>query len=178
MKNIFLKTIGGTALAILMMTMFANISVSAQDKTDGQQTGNLFPEPFGNSKPNIEGVWKTTVTQRNCQTGDPIRVFRGLSTFHQGGTSSEIAAVSSPALRSAGHGIWEKETRTTFSTSFIFLRFNPDGTYAGTQITNQLLTISGRNGNNFDASGTIQIFDANDNLLGSGCATAVGTRFQ
>ncbi len=178
MKNEILKTIGGMALAIMLVMLFANISVSAQDNSNGQKTENLFPGPFGNSKSDIEGVWRTTVTQRNCQTGEVIRVFRGLSTFHHGGTSSEIAALSSPALRSAGHGTWEKESRTTFSTAFIFLRFNPDGTYAGTQITNQLLTVSSRNGDAFDASGTIQVYDANDNLLGAGCATAVGSRFQ
>lgn len=173
MKNKFMQTTAGTFLALLVLLGTSQIFVCGQEKVNGEGFGI-----FGNSKPTIEGVWQTTVTQRNCQTGEAIRSFRGLSTFHEGGTVSETAAGSSPTLRSPGHGVWEKESRTSFSGSFIFLRFNADGTFAGTQKTTQTFVISGRNGSIFDSTGTVQVFDANDNLLGSGCATAVGTRFE
>ncbi|MEP7039106.1 MAG: hypothetical protein ABI891_12290 [Acidobacteriota bacterium] len=190
MKNTFLKTIGAFALAILMSAMFMQISVSAQDKSDTQQideqTNNSFPDPFGRSAQSIEGVWRTTVTQRNCQTGDAIRTFRGLVTFHQGGTISETSTAIGPALRSAGHGVWEKVSPTEYFGTFAFLVFSPDGTFVGTQkITQNFVLgnvlggfIGNRSKDNYSASGTLQFSDVNDNLIVSGCATSVATRFQ
>jgi hypothetical protein len=39
----------------------------------------------------ITGVWRTVITQRNCQTGEPGASFPGLWTFHAGGTMSNTA---------------------------------------------------------------------------------------
>lgn len=103
--------------------------------------------------------------------------FRGISSFHEGGTMSETAASSSPSLRSAAHGVWERESRGTYSASFIFLRFNPDGTFAGTQKTTATNILSG-NGNTYNSTASIQVLDPNNNVLFAGCATAVGARFQ
>src|SRR6266849_4766838 len=46
----------------------------------------------------IRGVWRTVVTGRNCQTGEPVGSLLGLFTFNQGGTMSEygIGPGSSP----------------------------------------------------------------------------------
>ena len=60
----------------------------------------------------LVGAWRTEVTVRNCQTGNPVApLFPGLFTFHEGGTMSEygIGPGSSPALRSPGHGVWQRE---------------------------------------------------------------------
>jgi hypothetical protein len=173
MKNKFMQTIVGTFLALLMLFGATQIFVSGQES----ETVRL-PTPFGSSTQSIEGVWQTTVTQRNCQTGDVMRTFRGLSVYHEGGTVSETSAALSPALRSPGYGFWEKESRSTYSSSFIFQRFNPDGTFAGTQQTTSTIVVGGRNGNIYDTTTSIQVFDANNNLLGTGCATATATRFE
>ena len=167
-----MQTTAGTFLALLMLFGATQIFVSGQEN---ETVG--FPVSSGRSGNSIEGVWQTTVTLRNCQTGDVIRIFRGLTTFHEGGTISESSAALSPALRSLGHGVWEKESRTTYSGSFIFQRFNPDGTFAGTQKTT-VTNVIGRSGNTYDSTASIQVFDANNNLLGTGCATAIGTRFE
>ena len=172
MKNKFMQRIAGTLLVLLIVFGATQIFVSGQEKESDS------PErSFGNSKLGIQGVWQTTVTQRNCQTGDVIRTFRGLSAYHEGGTMSETSAALSPALRSPGYGVWEKESRSTYSSSFIFQRFNPDGTFAGTQQTTSTIILSNR-GNTYDTTTSIQVFDANNNLLGMGCATATATRFD
>jgi hypothetical protein len=168
MKNTFLKLIGVAASAILLLAVFAQIPVSTQI---------LQELPSGQPR-SIEGVWQTTVTQRNCQTGDVIRTFRGLSAYHEGGTMSETSAALSPALRSPGYGVWDKESYSTYSSSFIFQRFNPDGTFAGTQQTTSTITLGSRDGNTYNTTTSIQVFDANNNLLGTGCATATATRFE
>ena len=171
-----MQTTAGTFLALLMLFGAAQIFVSGQTD-DRNNSKTLFPLPT-HARESIEGVWQTTVTQRNCQTGNVIRTFRGLSTYHEGGTVSETSAALSPALRSPGHGVWEKESHSTFSSSFIFLFFNPDGTLAGTQKITSTIVLGGRNGNTYDTTTSIQVFDVNNNLLGTGCATATATRFE
>lgn len=166
-----MKTRGGAFFAIVLLFGASQIRVTGQehDAAGGTSGGPVF---------NMEGTWQTVVTQRNCQTGDVIRVFKGLSTYNEGGTMMESAASSSPLLRSTSHGVWQRESRTTFTASFVFLRFNPDGTFAGTQRTTITNVLTGRRGDTYDSTASIQVFDANDNLLGSGCATAAGTRLQ
>lgn len=173
MKNKFVQITAGTFLALLMIFGATQIFVSGQEKESVDLSGG-----FGRLTRGIEGVWQTTVTQRNCQTGDALRTFRGLTVYHEGGTVSETSAALSPALRGPGYGFWEKESRSTYTSSFIFQRFNPDGTFAGTQQTTSTITLGGRNGNTYDTTTAIQVFDANSNLLGTGCATATAARFE
>ena len=165
MKNIFMKITGGVLLALLLGFGAAQTLVSGQEKGSERSIRSL------------EGVWRTTVTQRNCQTGDIIRVFRGLSVYHEGGTMSETSTALPPAARSAGYGVWDKDGHSTYSGSFVFLRFNPDGTFAGTQKTTSSIVV-GPTGDTYDTTTSIQVYDANDNLLGTGCATATATRFE
>ena len=158
-----MKIASGMLLALLLV--LGATQVSGQEKESGRQMRSL------------EGVWQTTVTQRNCQTGDVIRVFQGLSVYHEGGTVSETSAALGPALRSPGYGVWDKDGHSTYSASFIFLRFNPDGTFAGTQKTTSSIVL-GTSGTTYDTTTSIQVYDVNGNLLGTGCATATATRFE
>jgi hypothetical protein len=59
----------------------------------------------------------------------------------------------------------------------MFLRFNPDGTFAGTQKITVTNVLTG-SGDTYDSTASIQVLDPNNNVLFTGCATAVGTRFQ
>ena len=89
---------------------------------------------------------------------------------------SETAASLSPSLRSPGHGVWERESPGTYRGSFIYLRFNANGTFVGTQkitVTN----VPTGNGDTYDSTASVQVLDPDDNVLFTGCATAVGTRF-
>jgi hypothetical protein len=179
MKKTFLKTIGGAALAILMLAMFAQIQVSAQV---------LENIPLEQSR-GIVGAWRTAITQRNCQTGLPLGpAFRGLFTFNKGGTMSEygIGPGLSPALRSPGHGVWEQisgggrifsSVFRNYSFKFIFYRYDASGVFIGSSKITGALEL-GESGDGFTSSSTIEVFNANDNLIVTGCATAVGTRIE
>jgi hypothetical protein len=175
MKNKLLQTTVGTAIALMMLFAASHIFVSGQEGAMGGVEDRFYsPE---NPRQAIEGVWQTTVTLRVCQTGDPIRTFRGLTTYHEGGTVSEFSAGSSPVLRSPAHGTWKRVDRATYTGSFIFLRFNADGTFAGTQkttVTNELSPDE----NTYDSTAAVQILDVTDNVVAALCATAVGTRFE
>ena len=94
------------AFAVISALTGTATIVSAQG-TQNKQSAS----PSNVSARTIRGVWRTVVTPYNCQTGQPILTLSGLFTFNQGGTMSEygIGPGSSPALRSPGHGVWQRE---------------------------------------------------------------------
>ena len=128
----------------------------------------------------LRGVWRTVVTPRNCQTGEAFPSLQGLFTFNQGGTMSEygIGPGSSPALRSPGHGVWKREHGWhDYSFAFTFYRYNASAALIGSQKVTAALEL-GASGDAFVSRSVIEILDVNDNAIGIGCATAVGTRFE
>ena len=180
MKNTFLKTFGSTALAILMMTAFAQISVSGQDKGNleesmAQDRGGL-PGPDQPSRA-LVGVWDIQVTGRNCQTGAVIRTFSAMHTYMRGGTMSDWGTGTLPSLRSPGMGVWSYESGRRYVTAFQFFRFNADGTPAGKQISRAQLEL-GYDGNSNTTTSTAQVLDLNGNVIQTNCSTATATRFQ
>ena len=183
MKNTLTKKIGGMTLAILMCAAFAQIRVFAQedikiaDQNAEQMTQNLSSErEDGNT---LTGVWETVVTPRNCMTGVPVAPdFQGLITFNEGGTLAEIAGGGNPALRSPGHGIWQRTSgRRNYSMKFIFLRFNASGVLIGKQRITQTLRLSA-DGDQSTSNGIVEVLDLNGNVLGGGCSTSTATRFE
>jgi hypothetical protein len=128
----------------------------------------------------IRGVWRTVVTGRNCQTGEPLGSLPGLFTFNQGGTMSEfgIGPGSTPALRSPGHGVWQREQGwQEYSFAFTYYRYNASGVFIGSQKVTGALKL-GPDDDEFATTSVIEVFDVTGNLIGTGCATAAGTRFE
>lgn len=170
MKITFLKVMARTGSAFLLIIVFAQVWVFAQNTT-GKQI------QIGNDAGKIVGVWNAHVTVRNCQTGAAIQNFRSLLTFAAGGTMQETTAGTAPNLRTPGHGIWRHLGENRFSNAFKFFRFNHDGTYAGWQKISQQIDLSA-DGKQFTATASIEIYDADDKLAQTGCATATATRFE
>ena len=180
MKNTILKTIGAMALAILMLAMFTQISVSAQDIVDEQQIEEQTLEDLsvqGDNSRRLEGVWDIQVTGRNCQTGEVIRVFPSMFTMMQGGTMKEWGSGNAPSTRGSGHGVWSHQNGRRYTSAFQFFRFNADGTHAGRQIIRQQIELS-RSGNSFTSTALAQVFDVSGNVIANNCSTGVGTRFE
>lgn len=149
--------------------------VSAQS---GQERQSSVASPANAGT--IRGVWRTIVTPRNCQTDDPFPSLAGLFTFNQGGTMSEygIGPGASPSLRSPGHGVWRREHGwQDYSFAFTFYRYNATGILLGSQkVTAALDLFAG--GDEFASRSVIEVLDLNDNVIGTGCATAAGKRFD
>ena len=185
MKNTILKTIGGAALAILMMTIFAQVRVSAQQQEDliaseeksGEQTSDEDLATRRNNTRRLEGVWNHTNIRRNCATGDAIQTFAVMHTYMRGGTMSDWGTGSPPSLRSNGQGIWNYQSNRRFTTAFQFFRFNADGTYAGKQVVREQIQLS-HDGNSYNASATAQVFDAGGNVIANNCSTGIAVRFE
>jgi hypothetical protein len=133
------------------------------------------------SERTIEGVWRTVVTLRNCQTGQPVAPsFRGLFTFHEGGTMSEfgVGPGSTPALRSPGHGVWQREHGwQQHSFTFTHYNYNVSGVLTGSVKIRASVEL-GASGDELTTSSESQILDPNDNVVAVGCATAAGTRLE
>ena len=163
-------------MAAAMITPFI-VTVPAHWNSSVQLKASSAPQSA--SQRTVEGVWRTVVTPRNCQTGEALGplVIRGLFTFHEGGTVSEfgVAPGSTPALRSPGHGVWQREHGwQDYSFAFIHNRYDATGAFLGTQVVRATLELDG-SGDALSTQATVRVFDANDALIGTFCATAAGT---
>jgi hypothetical protein len=157
-------------------TLAMTVSLAAAQDTQPRQSSTTSTA----SERTIQGVWRTVVTPRNCQTGEAILTLSGLFTFNQGGTMSEygIGPGSSPALRSPGHGVWQREHGwQDYSFAFTYYRYNASGVFLGSQKVAAALAL-GASGDEFASRSAIEILDVNGTVIGSGCATAVGARFE
>ena len=165
MKNTWVKAIGGTALALsLLLVGGAQMFGSGQNNERHQRS--------------IEGAWRTTVTIRNCQTGAPITTFQGLQTFNEGGTLAETAGGGPPSSRSPGHGVWNREHgRQHYSFAFMFDRYNPDGTFAGSTTVRGDVTLDA-SGDEMTVVSANELFNPAGQLIATGCSTATATRFE
>jgi hypothetical protein len=164
--------IGFVAVSALTITV---PSISARSGRKEQSSATSAPDAR-----TITGAWRTVVTARNCQTGDPLGSLPGLFTFNEGGTMSEygIAPGSSPALRSPGHGIWQREPGwQEYSFAFTYYRYSASGAFIGSQRVTGSLEL-GSGGDEFATTSAIEILDVNGTPVGAGCGTAVGTRFE
>ena len=122
----------------------------------------------------VEGTWRTVVTPINCQTGVPVSApFPGILTFSKGGTLTGTSATVTSAF-----GVWgaDKGPRS-YTFAFTNLRYDPAGVVIGSQVVRQTLTL-GESGDEFTTTGTVQFLNLNGTVVGSGCASSTGTRFE
>ncbi len=159
MKQAFLISV----LSLLMAVGGMQISVSGQSD-EGHE-------------PSLVGVWVTEVTRRNCETGEPIAATGRIQlTFAEGGTLLETIGPS--ILRSPGNGIWKREHGwNEYSYAVRFMRFDAAGSFIGSGVVRAALTLD-ETGDHYTSTATNDVLDVNGNVIGSGCATSVSTRFS
>ena len=164
MKTSKLKTTFVLTLTLLFAVCISQSFAAGQQINKGEAKG-------------LEGTWLADVTLRNCQTGDAIRSFQGLVTFVRGGQMLETANASSSALCSPGHGTWSGNYGQGYTSVFMFFRFNPDGTYAGTQKVIGQAQI-GSDPDEFTGTSTIEIYNPLGTLVATACVSQTGRRLQ
>src|SRR5829696_1265016 len=82
----------------------------------------------------IQGSWTGYINIQNCVSGDVLAgPFKGITTFHQGGTLSETRVASPTSPRGPGHGIWYRSGARQFMVKIVIQRFDVNGLLAGTQ---------------------------------------------
>lgn len=173
MKNKFAKTTAFAAV-ILAIVIAAQISVNGQEM-EGKDS---FYAP-SNPTDRLIGVWETTVTPRNCVTGEQLAPsFIGLITFHQGGTLSEYGANPATPFRTPGHGVWQRGWRGegSYYFEFTFIPLTPAGAPVGRLAVNQTLEIA-RHSNTGSSSGSFRLTNTSGVVIGTGCSTSTATKF-
>ena len=128
-------------------------------------------------EPSLVGVWLTQVTRRNCDTGEPIAAPGRIQlTFAEGGTFLETIGPST--LRSPGNGIWKREHGwNEYSYALRFMRYDAAGVFVGSGVVRGAITLD-ETGDHSTATATNDVLDVNGNVISSGCATSVSTRFS
>ena len=165
-------------MAFVTFAVISALTITAPAvSSQGVQNQQSSPS---SSTATVRGVWRTVVTPRNCQTDEPITSFPGLFTFNEGGTMAEygINPGSSPALRSPGHGFWQREHGwQAYSLVFTYYRYNASGVFLGSQKITASLELSAGSAE-FATRSAIEVLDVDGNVIGTGCATAAGTRLE
>ena len=125
----------------------------------------------------LVGVWVTEVTRRNCETGEPIAATGRIQlTYAEGGTLLETIGPS--IVRSPGNGIWKREHGwNEYSYALRFMRYDAAGVFVGSGVVRGAITLD-ETGDHYTATATNDVLDAAGNVIGSGCATSVSTRFS
>jgi hypothetical protein len=128
----------------------------------------------------IEGVWQVSRQGVNCNdpsqhTGPP---FPALMTFHHDGTVT--GATKSPVtgpFDTPEYGSWEREPGAqNYSFREVNYRYDANGTFVGQLVITANVELT--DGNSFTYSATIQLFDANGNLIATLCGRGTAARFE
>ncbi|HEX3320223.1 MAG TPA: hypothetical protein VHR84_05945 [Terriglobales bacterium] len=127
----------------------------------------------------LQGTWRVQVNLVNCSNGQNLGPsFSSLLMFNRGGTLSGTTrnAAFSPGQRTSDFGIWRQTGPNTYSAdSEAFILFTSNLFQSGSQRITQSITLGG---NSFESTAITRFYDTNGSLLISGCAHAVGTRYE
>jgi hypothetical protein len=132
-----------------------------------------------NHTPTIEGVWQ--VTRGGFACNDPnqtvLGTFPALMTFHRDGTLT--AAAKSPVtgpFDTPEHGLWQREPGSqSYSFRDVAYRYDGNGTFLGPLVLTANVELT--DANSFIYIATIEIVDANGNLVETRCGRGTATRF-
>ena len=173
-----MKIIGAMS-AILMIAVFANISMFAQDKDDELQNENQTQENWRQVRYDrlLEGSWNVQVTRRNCQTGEAQVSFPTMSNFNRGGTMNDYGIAMAPSGRGTSFGVWNHQSGRRFTNNFQFFLFGADGITTGRQIIKRQIEVS-RFGSTYTATGAVEVFNTAGTVVATVCTTETATRFE
>ena len=165
--------IAALVLGCLLVLGFG-LTAMAQSATAGSHDGHE-----GAWRDGLEGTWNAQLTVRNCD--DPNIVLRppfpAIFAYAEGGTLTYTTAGQLPSLSTTGLGVWNHMDGHTYrAVSEVFI-FSPAGAWTSTHRLTRVIELD-RDADKYTDSIALEIFDTNDNLIGTGCATAVASRLK
>jgi hypothetical protein len=140
----------------------------------GAVAAEAAQEQKGQEQRGIEGVWYVSVTAVSCATGATLFTGRAILMFIDGGTLTEIA---DRANRSTGLGTWRHLGGTSYTALEKFIDYTAAGGFNGTEVITREIELE-KNAEEYTATATTEVFNAADQLIRTGCATATATRFE
>lgn len=121
----------------------------------------------------LEGVWNVSVSVTDCNTGAIIRTVHSLQAYHHDGTVNETANTAS---RGMSLGVWRVAGGQMYNDSFYFYRYTSTGTFASLAHATNTITLT--DAGHYTSVGKVLDFDANGNLLSTGCVVHTAFRME
>jgi len=149
--------------------------------------GTLRADELSDGSRTLEGTWRMEVTTKSCTSGAPLLTFRAYLTFARGGTMTGTTASPAfkPGQRTSDHGVWRRTGAHTYdAASEAFILFDSPASppapplLRGWQWIGQQIAIDPHDHDRLDSDARTEFHDMAGNVLSSGCATAVGRRFE
>lgn len=122
----------------------------------------------------IEGLWSSQVSLTNCSTGVVTRSFTALNLFEHGGTVLDTDN-QPPTSHGPGFGVWASGGDLQYVSAFAFYRYNPDGSFAGTQEISRTITLS-PDKKGFTSKISAALRDSTGTVIGTSCGTETASR--
>lgn len=151
-------------LLALSLVLLSATSTAQQPATTG-----LPPIPANR----IVGLWQVSVTVSPC-AGGPARSFIAYSTYHAGGTLSDTNATP-PNTRGPGHGVWQYQGGSQYTSRFQFFRYLPDGSYDGVSDIRTETTL-GADGMEYSTEVRARLLNPDGSLRADLCGIGVAQR--
>ena len=154
------RTLAGATALIAVAALVAAGAIYASSGDDGRSQG---------ANP-IIGSWEVTVDR-----GPQLPPVKGLTTFTRG---HSLIGTGNTLVRGPSHGAWEHVSGRLYADTQVFFRFDPTGTFLGTQRINENVRLA-PDGDSFTTVSISNLFDPNGNLVVGGLrATVTGTRIH
>ena len=104
--------------------------------------------------------------------------FPAIRTFNQGGTCTGYVVVpGGDPGQGTEYGIWKREPGSqNYSFRTVGYAYTAEGDFDGRGEATEAIQLT--TADSFTGTGTVQFFDADGNLLFSGCGRATATRFE
>ena len=122
----------------------------------------------------IEGVWDSTVVLKDCATAAVFDTLKVATIVHHGGglTSDDS---SPPSSRGVAFGNWKHGAADSYTFNLRFMRFDPDGSLAGSLMATRSLTLAAT-GDSVSGTLTARVLAVDGSVLQSICGSETGAR--
>jgi hypothetical protein len=148
------------AVATMLATLVPAGSARAQAAIDGDP---------------VEGIWDFSITRKDCASGAVLGSQKALTQFLRGGALANDNSTP-PSTHGAMFGTWKRAGgAASYTVQMVFMRFNPDGTLAGTQRVQREMVLA-RDHNHLVGSVIAQSIDTAGAVVQRGCATETALR--
>ena len=126
----------------------------------------------------LQVTWRVTRTAVDCITGQDLVSFPAIMAFNHGCTCTGYAVPpGGDPGQGTEYGVWRREPGSqNYSYRYLALSTDENGALAITGTITATLHLT--DANSFTSSATIQIFDADGNLIATFCGRQTATRFE
>jgi hypothetical protein len=133
--------------------------------------GAISASPGDQSSANtLVGSWELTVNR-----GPQLPPVKGMTTYTSG---HSLIGTANVVIRGPAHGTWEHVSGRLYADTHVFFRFDPTGTYLGTQRIKETVRLA-QDEDSYMAVAISDLFDPNGNPVASGLrATITATRIK